>query len=63
MNTPIELLQYGQLIKFNEKTYKVVSSKPLQLSFCTKLSVKSMTDNGMKYEMLTFPINAKVYAV
>jgi len=63
MKTPIELLQYGQLIIFKGITYQVATSKPLHTSFETKLFVKRMTDNGIKHEMITFPLNTKIYAV
>lgn len=60
MKTIVELVQNGQMLQINGKTYKAIFA--IETSVATLLRVVSMTDNGAKYESLTFPLGTEIIA-
>lgn len=60
MKTIVELVQNGQMLQINGKTYKAIFA--IETSVSTLLRVVSMTDNGKKYESLIFPLGTEIIA-
>ena len=60
MKTIVELVQNGQMVQINGKTYKAIFA--IETSIATMLRVLSMTDKGEKYESFNFPLGTEILA-